>query len=110
MGTLNARTSLVDVNGSTFEVLAVHTRDGRCGLFFRGHLDKAEASRFTAELVRYDIGACDLAECLKSLTYIVAGNVRGQIAYINVHYNLLSRKISYTGRPVFISLFINTIL
>jgi hypothetical protein len=90
---LNARPCLVDVDGFAFNILAVHSCDSRCRFFFRGHFHKSKTSGFAAEFVRYDVGGCDLAKRLKSLPQIITGRVIGQIAYINVHYNILSKKI-----------------
>lgn len=54
-----------------------------------GHLNKPESPRISGKLVCDDFDGCDLAEGLESLPQIFFSGLLRQIAYINIHSDIL---------------------
>jgi hypothetical protein len=63
-------TSFVHIYRPTFHFLTVQSCDCSVGFAFGWHFDKSESSGFAAELVFDEVYGTDLAESLKSLTYV----------------------------------------
>jgi hypothetical protein len=88
---VGSRTSLIDVNGASLQILAVHFVEGVLGFIFGGHLDESKSSRLATVLVSYDIYGLDLTELLKSLAQIILGCLGRQVSHINIHFAFLIR-------------------
>ena len=64
-GSVGAGTRFVDRQVPALQVLAVHAGDGLLGLVLVRHLDEAETSGLTGELVLDDVAVLNLAETLE---------------------------------------------
>src|ERR1700759_5286033 len=75
-----ARLGDVDGQATTVEIVAVEPSDGGLALFFRGHLDEAEAARAPRVAVFDDVGRLDRARLRETLTEIFARSLEREIA------------------------------
>jgi hypothetical protein len=85
----SARAGFVDLQVPSLQVRAVQTADSGFSFCLRRHLDESETSGPVAVLVLYHGCRLDLPELFERLAQILVGDLKGQIAYIDVHYFLL---------------------
>jgi hypothetical protein len=83
--TVLARACLVHNKVPVEERLAVHCFYGRFSLGLRGHFDKRETPRASAEFVRHDIDRRHFTERGKRLIQILLGRLVREVANINPH-------------------------
>ena len=76
---------LIDIDGTTLEVLAVQAGDCSLGSGLGRHFNESESARITAEFIANHIGGCHLTEHRKRLLEILIGNITRQISYKDIH-------------------------
>lgn len=87
--TITLRTSLVDGQRATFELLAVQTVDRRLCLGV-AHLDEAESFRISGKLVFDDRRRSYSTELFEERPKVSLRNPIGQISHVNIHKKLLN--------------------